>query len=171
MSYLSNSIYITNTYPSLCVTCAILSKCGHTLFNSIQLHYFILMWFYPHKPFPNFILAYVKHKDSFHCILEDHLFLIIWPWHPNSQIHILQAKLHAISLSSQNHKKFKMLNQPFLIACLAWFLLLLVWWVYVVLFLYYSWCRVQSILLREVKELKLQKGKWHTFFYPFLLLH
>jgi hypothetical protein len=54
--------YITNTYPSLCVTYTILSNCYHILFSSVLLHYSILMWIYPHESSLNSILAYTKHK-------------------------------------------------------------------------------------------------------------
>jgi hypothetical protein len=32
-----------------------------------------------------------------------------------------------------------------------------------------GWYGEQRLLLREVKEFKLQKGKWHNAFYPFYL--
>jgi hypothetical protein len=128
------------------------------------------MWIHSHEPFPNSIHAYVKHKDSLHCILEDHFFLIIWPCHPNSQNHTLQATSLLPYLSYHRcHKKVKMINQPFPIVCIAWFCL---YWSGVFMLCYFYiivWYRVQRVLLREVKELKLQKGKWHTCFYPILL--
>jgi hypothetical protein len=59
-SYLSITIipnYIQSySTPSLCVTCTILSKCYHTLFRSVMLHYSILLWIYSHKSFLNHIL-------------------------------------------------------------------------------------------------------------------
>jgi hypothetical protein len=73
---------------------------------------------------------------SLHCILEDHFLLIFWPCHPNSQFHALQAKIHAISFLSQDHKYFKMLHQPLPIVCTAWFCLL---WKSVFM-LCYSYC-------------------------------
>jgi hypothetical protein len=48
--------------PSLCVTYTILSKCYHTLFSSVLLHYSILMWIYPHESSLNSIFAYANHK-------------------------------------------------------------------------------------------------------------
>jgi hypothetical protein len=54
--------YITNSYPSLCVTCTILSKCYHTLFGSVMLHYSKLMWIYSHNLSLNSIHDYAKHK-------------------------------------------------------------------------------------------------------------
>jgi hypothetical protein len=59
-SYLSITIILNNiqsySTPSLCVTCTILSKCYHTLFSSVMLHYSILLWIYSHKSFLNHIL-------------------------------------------------------------------------------------------------------------------
>jgi hypothetical protein len=83
--------YNTSSYPSLSVTCTILSKCRHTLFNSIlaALFYTYVILFI--RAIPNSIHEFIKHKDSFHCILEDLFFLSIWICHPNSQSHILKA--------------------------------------------------------------------------------
>jgi hypothetical protein len=52
----------TNAYPSPCVTYTILSKCYHTLFSSVLLHYSILKWIYSHESSLNSIFAYAKHK-------------------------------------------------------------------------------------------------------------
>jgi hypothetical protein len=53
---------ITNTYPILCVTYTNFSKCYHTLFISVLLHYSILRWIYPHEPSLNSIFVYANHK-------------------------------------------------------------------------------------------------------------
>jgi hypothetical protein len=58
-SYLSITIILnfiqSYSTPSLCVTCTILSKCYHTLFSSVMLHYSILLRIYSHKSFLNHI--------------------------------------------------------------------------------------------------------------------
>jgi hypothetical protein len=113
---------ITNIYPSLCVTCTILSKCYHTLFSSVMLHCSILMWIYPHESSLNSIFTYAKHKIFIITLYLGGSFLTNHLTFPSKlSIPILQAKIHDISLSSQNnHKKFKMLNQPISIICIAW---------------------------------------------------
>jgi hypothetical protein len=59
-----------------------------------------------------------------------------------------------------------MLNQPFSIVVLVDFVAIGM----VCYFCIIVWYGVQHILLREVNEFELQKGKWHTFFHlPFYL--
>jgi hypothetical protein len=117
---------ITNTYPSLCVTCTILSKCYHTLFSSVMLHYSILMWIYPHESSLNSIFAYAKHKIFIITLYLGGSFL--------ANLLTLPSKLSIPCLSSQefmlylsHHKiirNLKMLHQPLSIVCIAWFCLL-----------------------------------------------
>jgi hypothetical protein len=81
----------------------------------------------------------------------------------------LSHNYFAISFLSQYFGKSKLLNNHFSIGFLVWLCL------YCMFMLYY-FCVIAlngelRILLREVKDRDLQKGKWHTFFYLFLLLH
>jgi hypothetical protein len=64
-----------------------------------------------------------------------------------------------ISFLTSSHKKAKMINQPFPIVCIALFCL---YWNGVFMlccFYIIAWYGEQRVVLREVKDRKLQKGK------------
>jgi hypothetical protein len=146
-----------------------LSNCCHTYSIVSWLHYLTIMWFNSHEPFPNSIHALVKNKVSFH-----------YSWvspNPFKSFNLVIQTLKSISCKSSllpylsYHRiirNLKCWTNPF--NCLSYLILLLLEsCVYVVLFLCYSLVRRETCLLRGLKVRKLQKGKWHTYFNPFIL--
>jgi hypothetical protein len=97
--------------------------------------------------------------------------LIFWPCHPNSQFHALQAKIQAISLSSQDHKYLKMLHKPLPIVCTAWFCLPS----NNVFMLCYSYCyrlNGETVCCWEKwKSLNFKKASDTHAFHPFYYMH
>jgi hypothetical protein len=146
------------------------NTCCHTYSIVLLLHYLTLMWSSSHESFVNSIHILVKHKDYIHYFLLSPI-----PSHHydlfqlSSQIHILQSTILLPYLSYYKYpKKSKRLNQPFSIVVLFDCVVL---YVYVVLFMCYSLYGELCAKLREVKDLGLQKGKWHAYLLPILLLH
>jgi hypothetical protein len=121
--------------------------------------------------FPYFIHTFMKHKDSSIIPWLVHSSQIFWPCHPNSQIHILQAKSFSISLISQNYKKSKMLNQPFSIACLVW--LCCYWYdVFILCYFYVIACMESFVFCWEKWNIMNSKKASDTHSSThFLLLH
>jgi hypothetical protein len=119
---------------------------------------------------PNYIHAFVKHKEFLNYIL-------VGPFLSNhftlpsklSKPYLASHKPPAISFLPSSHKKVKMINQPFPIVWIACFVVL-DWCVYVVLFYVIAWYGEQRVLLREVKDRKLIRQVTHILL-PILLLH
>jgi hypothetical protein len=99
----------------------IMCKCCHTLFSSVLLHYSILMWIYSYESSLNSKHAMPSIRFyHYMVILEDQSFPIIWPSHPNFQSLSCKPSFKPCLSHHTNHKKFKMLNQPISIVCIAW---------------------------------------------------
>jgi hypothetical protein len=72
------------------------------------------------KPNKTSLNSSKKNLNIYMVILEDQSFPIIWPSHPNFQSLSCKPSFKPYLSHHSNHKKFKMLNQPILIVCIAW---------------------------------------------------
>jgi hypothetical protein len=99
---------IINIFTSPCVTCTILSKCYHTLFSSVLLHYSILLWIYSHgsflKPYP----CFCQTQDFYHYIASCGIILSNHgTCHPNPQSISYKPSFKPYLSHHRNHKKLK----------------------------------------------------------------